>query len=62
MKPLRNYMHAGYKMGIRDTRIYFDCDYCATQNVFGRPKSVEIKDKTLIVCEVCYNNLKGGIS
>lgn len=54
-------------MAIRDSRVYFDCDHCGS-NVFARPKAIEIRDKTLIVCEHCYNQLghnqseKGGIS
>ena len=46
-------------MAIRDTRIHFNCDHCGSQ-VFGKPKGIEIRNNTLIVCEGCYNQLKGG--
>lgn len=44
-------------MRIRDSRIYFDCDHCGSKNIFARPKGLEIRNVTLIVCEGCYNQL-----
>jgi len=46
-------------MKIRDARINFSCDICVRE-VLDRPKAVEVKDKTLIVCGYCYNQMKGG--